>query len=113
MVPEGFNPKKIDCEQWIKTVKEAGCKYAIFTTKHHDGFTNWPSEYSSYSIKYTPYKDGKGDAVREFVDACRKYYIKVNKNISGQKIRIYFFILRSRKNKKSVITYPHLKYNIA
>ncbi len=77
MVVEGFNPEKIDCEQWIKTIKEAGCKYAIFTTKHHDGFANWPSKYSTYSIKYTPYKDGKGDAVREFVDACRKFDIKV------------------------------------
>lgn len=74
---EGFNPTNLDCEQWIKTAVEGGARYAIFTCKHHDGFANWPSKYTDYSVKNTPWKDGKGDVVREFVDACRKYDIKV------------------------------------
>ncbi len=73
MIPAGFNPEKIDCEQWIRTIKEAGAKYAVMTAKHHDGFANWPSAYSDYSVKNTPYQNGKGDVVRQFTDACRKY----------------------------------------
>jgi alpha-L-fucosidase len=72
-----FNPKELDCEQWLQTVVAAGAKYAILVTKHHDGFANWPSKYTEYSVANTPWKDGKGDVVKEFTDACRKYGIKV------------------------------------
>ena len=72
-----FNPKQLDCGQWIKTAKEAGAKYAILVCKHHDGFANWPSRYTDYSVANTPWKDGKGDVVQEFVESCRKYDIKV------------------------------------
>ncbi len=75
--PETFNPSELDCLQWIETIKEAGAKYAVFTAKHHDGFAMWPSEYTDFSVKNSPWKNGKGDVVREFVDACRKYDIKV------------------------------------
>ena len=74
---EGFNPDALDCEQWIKTAKQAGARYAILTTKHHDGFALWPSKYSTYSVAQTPWKEGKGDVVREFVAACRKHDMKV------------------------------------
>ena len=73
----GFNPKELDCEQWIKTVHEAGFKYGILTAKHHDGFANWPSKYSEYHVGLTPWKEGKGDVVEDFVLACRKYGVKV------------------------------------
>lgn len=73
----GFCPTELDCKQWIRTVKEAGAKYAILVCKHHDGFANWPSAYTEYSVKNTPWKNGKGDVVREFVDACKAYDIKV------------------------------------
>lgn len=72
-----FNPEKLDCDQWISTAKQAGAKYAILVTKHHDGFANWPSAYTEYSVKNTPWKDGKGDVVKEFTDSCRKYGLKV------------------------------------
>lgn len=77
MPPEGFNPTELDCEQWIRTAKAAGAKYAVLTAKHHDGFALWPSKYTEYSVAGTPYKNGKGDIVREYTDACRKYGIKV------------------------------------
>ena len=77
MDASAFNPDKLDCEEWVKMVKDVGATYAILTTKHHDGFALWPSKYSTYSVAQTPWKGGKGDVVREFVDACRKYGIKV------------------------------------
>ena len=77
MDPEAFNPTELDCEHWIKTIAAAGAKYAILVAKHHDGFANWPSKYTDYSVANTPWKGGKGDIVREFTDACRKYGLGV------------------------------------
>ena len=77
MPVEGFNPTELDCENWIKSIKDAGAKYAVLVCKHHDGFANWPSKYTDYSVKSSPWKDGKGDVVREFTDACRKYDVKI------------------------------------
>ncbi|MBM7566031.1 alpha-L-fucosidase [Paenibacillus sacheonensis] len=76
MTPADFNPAGLDCEQWIRTAKEAGMAYAVLTAKHHDGFSNWPSKYSRFSVEASPWKDGKGDVVREYVDACRKFGVK-------------------------------------
>ena len=77
MPAQGFDPDSLDCEQWITIAKQAGATYAILTCKHHDGFALWPSKYSKYSVSDTPWKQGKGDVVREFVDACRKHGLKV------------------------------------
>lgn len=77
MKVSSFNPTELDCEQWIKTISEAGAKYALLTTKHHDGFALWPSKYTEYGVKNSPWKGGSGDVVKEYTDACRKYGIKV------------------------------------
>ncbi len=74
---DAFRPAKLDCDSWIRTIKEAGMAYAILVCKHHDGFANWPSKYTDYSVANTPWKDGQGDVVREFVNACRKYDIRI------------------------------------
>ena len=71
-----FNPPKVDCDQWAKTLKDGGMKGIIFTCKHHDGFCLWPSKYTDYSIRNTPFKQGKGDIVGELAAACRKYGLK-------------------------------------
>ncbi len=74
--PKCFNPTNLDCRQWLKMTRDAGFTTAILTAKHHDGFCLWPSKYTEYSIKNSPYKNGKGDIVREFVDACSEFGIK-------------------------------------
>ncbi len=74
--PAIFNPSELNVEQWIITAKEVGMKELILTAKHHDGFCLWPSKYTDHSVKNSPYKNGNGDIVREFVDACRVYGLK-------------------------------------
>lgn len=71
-----FNPSNLDCEQWVKTFVNAGMKGVILTAKHHDGFCLWPTQLTEYSIRNTPYKDGKGDKIGELAAACKKYNIK-------------------------------------
>ncbi len=74
--PAIFNPTELDCEQWVKAVKSAGMKGLILTAKHHDGFCLWQTKYTEHSMKNSPYKNGKGDIVKECADACKKHGIK-------------------------------------
>lgn len=74
--PAIFNPEKLDCEQWAKAALSVGAKGIILTAKHHDGFCLWQSKYTEHCMKNSPYKNGKGDVVKECSDACRKYGLK-------------------------------------
>ena len=80
--PSLFNPQKLDAEQWVKAAREAGIKELILTAKHHDGFCLWPSAYTEHSVKNSPWKNGKGDVVKEFTAACAKYGIKAGLYLS-------------------------------
>jgi len=74
---EMFNPSALDARQWAKTIKEAGAKMMIVLAKHHDGFCYWPSEYTDFSVKNSPWKNGKGDLVAEAAAACKEFGLKL------------------------------------
>lgn len=73
-----FNPTKMDCGQWADAAKAAGMKYAVLTAKHTDGWCLWDSKFTKHDIaRFSNYKNGKGDIVKEFVDAFRSRGLKV------------------------------------
>jgi alpha-L-fucosidase len=71
-----FNPTNLNCGQWMRAFKAAGMTTAILVIKHHDGFCLWPTAYTTHSVKYSSWRGGKGDVLREFTDSCHAYGIK-------------------------------------
>lgn len=69
-----FNPVKFDADAWVKTAQDAGMQYIVFTAKHHDGFSNYHTKLSDYSIVNAPFKR---DIVKELTEACHKVGMKV------------------------------------
>ena len=69
-----FNPGKFDADQWVKYAKDAGMKYIIITSKHHDGFSLWNSEISDFDIMSTPFQR---DILMELAEACKDAGIKL------------------------------------
>ena len=71
-----FNPSKLNTDQWVLAAKDAGAKYAVLVAKHCTGFSLWPTEAHEYSVKNIPWRNGKGDIVRDFIASCKKYGLK-------------------------------------
>ena len=74
--PATFNPTQFDPEQWMKAIRDSGAKYVVLVAKHHDGFCLWPTAQTDYSVKSSPWRNGKGDVVGDVARAARKYGLK-------------------------------------
>lgn len=74
--PATFNPTQFDPDQWMQAIKASGARYVVLVAKHHDGFCLWPTEQTDYSVKASPWKDGKGDVVGDVARSARKYGLK-------------------------------------
>lgn len=74
--PAVFNPAKLDTDQWLEAAEAMGAKYAVLTATHGTGFMLWQSEAYPYGVKQSPWRDGEGDVVRDFVASCHKYGIQ-------------------------------------
>ena len=69
-----FNPVKFNADEWVRMAKDAGMKYIVITSKHHDGFQLFDSKQSDFNVMHTPFKR---DVLKELADACRKQGIKM------------------------------------
>jgi len=76
-LPSTFNPSELDTDQWARIIKDSGMRGIIITAKHHDGFSLWPSIYTEHSVKNSPWKNGKGDLIRDLAKSCKKYNLKL------------------------------------
>ena len=76
MPPSIFRPSRLDPEQWVRSAYEMGAKYAVLVANHCTGFSLWQTKVNDYSCASIEWKNGKGDILREFIDACVKYGIK-------------------------------------
>ena len=68
-----YNPKKLDCDQWVRVARDAGFRYVLLVTKHHDGFCMWGSKYTTYDVASSPVKT---DVVGAVAKACKKHGLK-------------------------------------
>ncbi len=75
-VPASFCPENIDTDEWAETIKEAGMKGIVLTAKHYDGFCNWPTKTTDYSVASSNWLDGKGDLIRMTAESARKFGLK-------------------------------------
>ncbi len=80
--PAIFAPTALDARQWARAARAAGFRAMILTAKHHDGFCLWPTATTAHSVARSPFRDGQGDVVREFVDACRAESLKAGLYLS-------------------------------
>ena len=74
--PALYNPIRLDTDQWLQTASSLGAKYAVLVAKHCSGFLQWQSDLYPYGVKQSPWRNGKGDVVGDFVKSCERYKIR-------------------------------------
>lgn len=80
--PSIFNPTAFDANQWLEAMQNFGGQMIVLVCKHHDGFCYWPTRYTSHSVAASPWRDGKGDEVREVANAAHAHGFKLGVNLS-------------------------------
>jgi alpha-L-fucosidase len=83
-VQRNFNPVVLDTDQWVEVAESMGAKYIVYTAKHHDGFCMWQTDTTDFSIKNTPWRDGKGDIMADLAESCKKRGMKLGVYLNGQ-----------------------------
>jgi alpha-L-fucosidase len=83
-VQRNFNPVGLDTDQWVDVAESMGAKYIIYTAKHHDGFCMWQTDTTDFSIKNTPWRDGRGDIMADLARSCKKRGMKLGVYLNGQ-----------------------------
>ena len=105
-----FNPCELSTDQWVKAAKSFGAKYIIFTIDHFSGFLMWPSKTDyKYSVKYTKWREGKGDVLLDFIKSSKKYGLEHgvfysvhnNKSVNFEISKIWKFVQSSYRLKNS------------
>jgi alpha-L-fucosidase len=74
--PGVFNPTQFDPDQWMEAIRDSGARYVVLVAKHHDGFCLWPTAETTYSVKSSPLRGGKGDVVGDVARAAHKYGLR-------------------------------------
>ncbi|MFC1739801.1 alpha-L-fucosidase, partial [Planctomycetota bacterium] len=83
-VQKKFNPVNLDTDQWVSAAESMGAKYVVFTAKHADGFCMWQTDTTDFSIKNTPWRNGKGDILADLAESCRKRGMKLGVYLNAQ-----------------------------
>ena len=79
---EQLDPKALDTDQWVRVAKSMGAGYIVFVAKHVGGFCWWQTDTTDYSVKHTPWREGKGDVMKDLAESCRKAGIKLGVYLS-------------------------------
>ena len=74
--PSLYNPTELDTDQWLEAARALGAKYAVLVAKHNQGFLLWQSDAYPYGVRQSPWRGGKGDVVRDFIESCHRYGIQ-------------------------------------
>ena len=75
--PALFNPTELDANQWLRAITNFGGKMIVLVAKHHDGFCMWPTRYTAHNTVASPWREGKGDLVREVANSARAHGVKL------------------------------------
>ena len=77
-----FNPGDLDTDQWCELMEAAGIRRVIMVVKHHEGYCLWQTRYTDHSVSNSPWRGGQGDVLRELVESCEKYGLRLGVYLS-------------------------------